>query len=118
MPEMINMTVQYVWIAKAQWQYLMDNVTAANLVTNISATHSDKQYVFIRDYIQNIELPFLRDQEPGEIYYLAPKSVYILGMVDMAHKYNDVVQSVGEQWHTHVYSERRVIRVVTMLLLL
>ena len=83
----------------------MDNVTAANLVTNINATHSDKHYVFICDYIQNIELPFLRDQEPGEIYYLAPKSVYILGMVDMAHKYNYVVQLVDEHLHTHVYPE-------------
>jgi hypothetical protein len=27
-------------------------------------------------------------------------------MVDMAHKYNDVVKSVGEHLHAHVYSEK------------
>jgi diadenosine tetraphosphate (Ap4A) HIT family hydrolase len=27
-------------------------------------------------------------------------------MVGMAHKYNDVVQSVGEHLHTHVYPEK------------
>ena len=68
--------------------------------------HSDKHYVFICDYAQNIELPFLGDQQPGDTYYLTPKSVYVFGMVDMAHKYNDIVQSVGEHLHTHVYSEK------------
>jgi hypothetical protein len=117
MPEMINKAVRHVRMAKAQRHYLRDRVAAANLDTNINATHYDKHYVFICDYAQNIEVPFLGDQQPGETYYLSPKSVYVFGMVDMAHKYNDVVQSVGEHLHTHCIPKRRVIRGATMLLL-
>ncbi len=105
-PEMINKAVRHVKTAKAHQQYLRDSVTAANLDININAMHSDKHYVFICDYAQNIELPFLGDQQPGDTYYLTPKSVYVFGMVDMAHKYNHIVQSVGEHLHTHVYSEK------------
>jgi hypothetical protein len=106
MPEMINKAVRHVRMAKAQHYYLRDSVTAANLDANINATHYDKHYVFICDYAQNIEVPFLGDQQPGETYYLSPKSVYVFGMVDMAHKYNGVVQSVGEHLHAHVYPEK------------
>ena len=80
MPEMINKAVRHVRTAKAQRQYLRNCVSAANLDTNINAIHSDKHYVFICDYAQNIELPFLGDQQPGDTYYLTPKSVYVFGL--------------------------------------
>ena len=105
-PELINKAVRHVRTAKAQRHYLRDSVTAANLDSNINATHYDKHYVFICDYAQSIELPFLGYQQPGEGYYLSPNSVYVFGMVNMAHKYNDVVQSVGEHLYTHVYFEK------------
>jgi len=30
--------------------------------------YAKKQYVFICDYAQNIELPFLGERQPGETY--------------------------------------------------
>ena len=53
-PKMTNKAVWHVKTAKAQRQYLRDSVTAAILDTNINAIHSDKHFVFICDYAQNI----------------------------------------------------------------
>jgi len=115
-PEMIEKSVRHVHTAKAQRQCLHDCVADSRLDINNNASHVKKHYVFICDYVQNIELPFLGDQQPGETYYLTPKSVHVFGMVDMAHLYDDVVESTGEHLHTHVYPERRATKEVTMLL--
>lgn len=74
---------------KAQWQHLMDCIAEMPLNNDINGTDSDKHYVFIWDYAQNIKLPFLGDQQPGETYFLSPKHVYVFGIVDISHDYND-----------------------------
>jgi hypothetical protein len=55
-------------MVKAQRQYLRHCVAEVHLDKNNNATDSDKHYVYIFDYAQNIELPFLGDQQPGETY--------------------------------------------------
>ena len=62
-PEMMAKSVRHVRTAKAQRQYLWANLLDARLDSNINANHSDKHYVFICDYAQNIELPFLGDTQ-------------------------------------------------------
>ena len=80
--------------------------TGKSTYSNINANHSDKHYVFICDYAQKIEIPFLGDQQPGDSYYLSPKNAYVFGMVDLAHQYNDVVACVSDHLHAHVYPKK------------
>jgi hypothetical protein len=50
-----------------------------------------------------MELPSYKDEQPGITYYYSPLSVYNLGIVDHAHRYND--GQLSEHLHCHVYHE-------------
>jgi hypothetical protein len=65
-PDMIEKSVRHVHTAKAKRQYLRDCVADSQVDVNNNASHAEKHYVFICDFAQNIELPFLGDQQPGE----------------------------------------------------
>lgn len=70
--------------------------------------HSEKRYVFICDYSQNMEAPFLGFTQPGDTYYLTPYSVYCFGMVNAAHLYDQGIHEnqLGDHMHAHVYEEK------------
>ena len=55
------------------------------------------------DYGQNMELPIFNMEQLGCTYYYSPLSVYNLGVVEHAHKYNN--GTVTEHMHCHVYNE-------------
>ena len=117
MPEMINKAVWHIRMAKAWRHFLRDSVTAANLDTNINVTHYDKLYVFICDYAQNIELPFLGDQQPGGLTALLPKVsmslewwIWLINIMMLFNRYVSTCTPMCIQ-------KRRMIRVATMLLL-
>ena len=47
------------------------------------------------DYCQNLEVPFLPIDQPGDCYYFSPMSVYCLGIVDC----------ISDRLHAYVYPE-------------
>ena len=47
------------------------------------------------DYCQNLEVPFLPIDQPGDCYYFSPISVYCLGIVD----------TITDRLHAYVYPE-------------
>ena len=46
--------------------------------------HSQRHYVFVLDFSQNLELPHFGDEQPGETYYYSPLAVYIFGIADVS----------------------------------
>jgi hypothetical protein len=61
-PNMIEKSLRHVCTAMAQRQYLHDCVADSKVDVNNNASHAEKHYIFICDYAQNMELPFLGDQ--------------------------------------------------------
>ena len=53
------------------------------------------------DYAQNLELPWLGQEQGGETYYFSPLNVYVLGIVDTAHN----ISSSHDHLYAHVYDE-------------
>lgn len=51
---------------------------------NIDMEHENRNYCLIVDYAQNLELPHLGEEQPGEIYYYSPKTVYLFGISDVS----------------------------------
>ena len=76
------------------------------LDSNINANHFDKHHEPICGYTQNIEIPFLGDQQPGEAYHLSPKNDCVFGMVDKVHHSNDVIECIGEQLYPNIYLKK------------
>ena len=35
------------------------------------------------DYAQNMELPWFRESQPGEVYYYTPLNIFLLGVVNV-----------------------------------
>ena len=64
-------------------------------------SHSERHYMFVVDYGQNMEIPVFKDQQPGVTYYYSPLSIYNLGMVDQAHNNGD--GEFKDQMFCHVY---------------
>jgi hypothetical protein len=70
---------------------------------DVNKSHSERSYLFVVDYGQNMELPVYNSEQPGCTYYYSPLSVYNLGMVNHAHVYPD--GTVGEHMYAHIYHE-------------
>jgi hypothetical protein len=66
--------------------------------------HSFRCYCLVVDYGQNMELPLFNGSQPGTTYYYSPLSVYNLGVVDHAHKYDGIDQPTHHMY-AHVYHE-------------
>lgn len=66
-----------------------------------------RQYVFIGDYCQNMEVPFLGSEQPGKTRYLTPCSVFCFGMVNVAHRFDDDIHTdeVGNFMHAYAHEE-------------
>ncbi len=62
---------------------------------------SDRQYTFVVDYGQNMELPVYNQVQPGVTYHYSPLSVYNLGIINHAHEYPN--GEVKEHMYVHVY---------------
>ena len=63
----------------------------------------NRQYTFVVDYGQNMELPVYNKEQPGVTYYFSPLSIYNLGMVNHAHE--NANGEVKEHMYVHVYHE-------------
>ena len=53
---------------------------------------------FIIDYAQNINIPHFGEEQPGDIYYLSPKNVYVFGISDPSKERTIL--------HAYVYEEK------------
>ena len=63
--------------------------------------HSEREYTFVGDYGQNMEMPAFNQSQPGETYYYSPLSVSNFGFVDTAYINNE--GEAEEHCHAHVY---------------
>ena len=94
----IHASVRHVRSAKAQRWYLRNAI--ANAVADLTNNkhHSERHYVFIGDYSQNLEVPFMGSEQPGETDYLTPYNAYCFGMVEVAHLFDDNIapEKVGD----------------------
>ena len=99
------MLMQAAEIARTQRAFYQAKV--ADAVADADATagrdHAERWYTFVVNYGQNMELPVYNNEQPGIMYYYSPMSIYNLGIVDHAHRYND--GWVSEHLHCHVYHE-------------
>ncbi len=64
---------------------------------------SDRRYIFVVDYGQNMELPVYNQEQPGVTYYYNSLSVYNLGVVNHAHEYP--TDEGKEHMYVHIYHE-------------
>ncbi len=53
----------------------------AKLDVESGVIHTNQNFCFVGDYIQNIAVPKLGGNQPGEIYYFPPLCVYGFGVV-------------------------------------
>lgn len=58
---------------------------------------SEKKYVIVMDYSQNLDLPHLGSSQPGDSYYFSPKNVYIFGIVNVSQKPNKLTAYVYQE---------------------
>ena len=65
--------------------------------------HLERIYTFVVNYGQNMELPVYNDEQPGCAYYYSPLSVYILGIVNHAHVYDN--GKIGKHMYAHIYNK-------------
>lgn len=68
--------------------------------------HTERKYCFVMDYAQNLELPHLGEEQPGDIYYYSPKNVYVFGISD--------VSVIPNSMQAYAYVEEDGKKVVTM----
>jgi hypothetical protein len=100
---MVLEAAKHVCMARAQralYQMLVADVVS-DAVEGKDPT--ERRYTFVVDYGQNMELPVYYDEQPGCTYYYSPLSVYNLGVVNHAHRYEN--RDVGKHMYAHVYHE-------------
>jgi hypothetical protein len=100
---MLMQAAKHVEMARAQRALYQAKVADAIADATAGKDHAERRYTFVVDYGQNMELPVYNNEQPGITYYYSPLSVYNLGIVDHAHRYND--GQVSEHLHCHVYHE-------------
>ena len=100
---MLMQAAKHVEMARAQRAFYQAKVADAVADATAGRDHSERRYTFVVDYGQNMELPVYNNEQPGITYYYSPLSIYNLGIVDHAHRYND--GRVSEHLHCHVYHE-------------
>ncbi len=98
---MLMQAAKHVEMARAQRALYQAKVANAVAYATAGKDHAERGYTFVVDYGQNMELPVYNNEQPGITYYYSPLSVYNLGIVDHAHRYNN--GRVSEHLHRHVY---------------
>jgi hypothetical protein len=98
---MLMQAAKHVEMARAQRALYQAKVADAVADATAGKDHGERRYTFVVDYGQNMELPVYNKEQPGITYYYSPLSVYNLGIVDHAHRYNN--GRVSEHLHCHVY---------------
>ncbi len=79
----------------------IERVEAAVMDAKAGVEFSDRQYTFVVDYDQNMELPVYNQEQPGVTYSYSPLSVYNLGVVNHALEYPN--GEVKEHMYAHAY---------------
>jgi hypothetical protein len=108
--QMMLDAAEHIKMARAQRKLYQQKVD--DVKRTVDRPHSERTYIFVVDYGQNMSLPIFNSQQPGATYYFSPRTVNNLGIVDHAHKYDD--GKVGEHMHCHVYTMPSGGRVQTM----
>jgi hypothetical protein len=74
-------------IKQARAQRRLYRLCTANAIKSVQeqTSHSEWIYTLVVDYGQNMDMPVFNSNEPGEMYYYSPLSVYNLGVVNAAH---------------------------------
>lgn len=73
----------YVHVEAAQVMRETINNRMLEAQATIGKLHGERNFCFIMDYAQNLELPHLGEEQPGDIYYYSPKSVYVFGIANV-----------------------------------
>jgi hypothetical protein len=81
-----------------------EKIDKARRDSSADTVHSERVYVFVVEYGQNMELPVYNSEQPGCTYYYSPLSVYNLGMVDHGHVCEN--GDVTKHMYAHIYHER------------
>ena len=96
-------SAKHIRMARVQRALYQEKVSAAVNHANGGVDHGLRTYTFIVNYGQNMELTIYNSTQPGCTYYFSPLSMYNLGMVNHAHKYD--AGNVSEHMYAHVYYE-------------
>jgi hypothetical protein len=70
--------------AKAMRELTNQRMDLAKSDRESGVPFEESQQTFVGDYAQNLDLPHVGAEQPGETYYYSPKNVYIFGCVDGA----------------------------------
>ena len=103
--DIIRIAVRHVRSAKAQRKMYRECIREAREHVTNNVPHTERHYVAVGDYCQNMEYPYCGAEQAGESYYYTPKSVYAFGLVDVAHNYDDMLHGIDSHMHAHVYEE-------------
>ena len=99
--EHLAYSIAFARSARAQRDLYHKKTTKAQQDALSNVPHVDREYTFVADYGQNMEMPAFNKSQPGETYYYSPLSVSNFGFVDVAH-INDEGKP-EEHCHAHVY---------------
>ncbi len=81
---LINQAAQHVKEAKAMREMIKNAEEEAKSDVESGVAHANRRYCLVGDYIQNIAVPNLGANQPGEVYYFSPLYVYGFGVADMS----------------------------------
>ena len=84
---------KHVNAARAQKRFVQIKVDEAN--ESVDASAQNKTVTLVLDYCQNLDLPHLGGEQPGDTYYFSPVWLYCLGIVDVTE----------DQLYAYLYDE-------------
>jgi hypothetical protein len=94
---------QHVTAAWAQRALLNYKVEKAQEDTTSAVAHGLRTHTLVVDYGQNMAMPWFGADQPGEVYYYTPMSIYNLGVVDTARV--KTTDPIPDRLYAHVYHE-------------
>jgi hypothetical protein len=80
--ELITKAKHHVEQAKAMREICTARLEQAKADKANGLPYSDAQQSFVGDYSQNLDIPHVGAEQPGDTYYFSPKNVYVFGCVD------------------------------------
>jgi hypothetical protein len=84
-------------VNQAMCQRKLANKKIQEAIDTRDLPHSQRQYTFIADFSQNMELPFFGESQPGDTYYFSALKINVFGIVDCS--------IFGGKLSVHVYHE-------------
>ena len=79
---LIEEASKHVKQAKAMREMATDRIDKARADKANNVPFEQSQQTFIGDYAQNLGIPHVGANQPGDTYYYSPKTVYVFGCVD------------------------------------